>query len=157
MQGLSDSKLIEQQMWDNLMMNGGLQNIDPEILEMYLESAPNVSPRFKAALKRIIENRKQGKIAQLEGQLQQLAQETNQIMNYARRLEAQTGYQSSYLKALQSEFSTKINGQNKIIGGLMKDLNQYRGVEGAQSEGEVKSNNAKGISGSHAQVNAVAQ
>jgi len=156
MQGLSDSKLVEQQMWDNLMMNGGLQNIDPEILEMYLESAPNVSPRFKVALKRIIENRKQGKIAQLEGQLQQLANETNQIMNYAKRLEAQTGYQSSYLKALQSEFSTKINGQNKIISGLMKDLGNYRGQDG-MSEGEVKSNNAKGISGSSTQVNAVTQ
>ena len=148
MQGLSDSKLIEQQMWDNLMMNGGLQNIDPEILEMYLESAPNVSPRFKAALKRIIENRKRGVIAQLRKQLTDLAGTTNQIMNYAKQLEALTGRQSNYLNAITTEFKGKINNQNKIINGLVNDLSQYRDTE--MSEGEKKSNNAKGISGTAA-------
>ena len=142
MQGLSDSKLVEQQMWDNLLLNGGINNISPEILDLYLQASPNVSPRTKTALKNVIENLKRSKIKMLEGQLQELAQKTTQIMQYAKQLESANGYQSNYLKNLQSEFSTKINNQNKIIGSLAKDLEQYREPE----EGEKKSNNARGIS-----------
>ena len=44
----------------------------------------------------------------------------------------------------------------------MKDLDKYRGVNATAtgdmvSEGEIKSNNAKGISGGHVQANAVTQ
>lgn len=153
MQGLQDSKLVEQQMWDNLLLNGGINNIEPEILEMYLTASPNVSPRTKASLKNVVENLKQGKIARLETQLQQLGQYTEQIMAYAKKLEATNGYQSEYLKNLQNEFTGKINMQNQIIGGLSKDLEKYRSVPSspAMSEGQVKSNNSRGIEGTHTQ------
>lgn len=147
-QGLADSKLIEQQMWDNLLLNGGINNISPEILDMYLQASPNVSPRTKAALKTVIDNLKQSKLKQLEGQYRELLSKTQQIMTYAKQLESMTGYQSNYLKNLQVEFTTKVNDQNKIIGSLAKDLDKYRSVEGNNSPGEVKSNNSRGIDGS---------
>ena len=143
MQGLADSKLVEQQMWDNLLLNGGINNIAPELLDMYLQASPSVSPRTKASLTRVVENLKQSKIRMLEGQLQDLAGKTQQIMAYAKQLESVNGYQGSYLKNLQSEFGNKINSQNKIIGGLAKDLEKYRGA----SEGEAKSNNSRGVEG----------
>lgn len=139
-QGLADSKLVEQQMWDNLLLNGGINNISPEILDMYLQASPSVSPRTKAALSNVVENLKKSKIRMLEGQLQELAQKTQQIMAYAKQLEGVNGYQGSYLKNLQSEFGTKINSQNKIINALAKDLEKA-------SEGEAKSNNARGVEG----------
>lgn len=150
MQGLADSKLVEQQMWDNLLLNGGINNIQPEILDMYLQASPNVSPRTKAALQNVVENLKQSKIRMLENQLQDLGQKTEQIIEYAKRLEAMNGYQGTYLKNLQTEFSSKINMQNKIIGGLSKDLDKYRGYNEGVTEGEVKSNNSRGIDGTTA-------
>ena len=86
----------------------------------------------------------------LEKELQDLSQKTAQIMDYAKRLEAQNGYQSTYLKNLTTEFSNKINMSNKINTALMKDLEKYKGVPNEATEGEVKSNNAKGISGTSA-------
>jgi hypothetical protein len=154
MQGTMDSKLVEQQMWDNLLLNGGINNIEPEILEMYLQASPNISPRTKTALKNVVETRKQGKIARLESQLSQLAQQTEQIMAYAKQLEAKNGYQSEYLNNLQSEFSSKINTQNQIITGLSKDLSKYREANPSStqmSEGQVKSNNSRGIEGTTSQ------
>jgi hypothetical protein len=154
MQGLQDSKLVEQQMWDNLVWQGGLQNIEPEMLELYFQYSPSVSPRTKTSIKGAIENLKQSKIARLEGQLTQLAQQTEQIMAYAKQLEAANGYQSEYLKNLQGEFTSKINMQNQIIGGLSKDLEKYREVKptsSTASEGEVKSNNSRGIEGTTTQ------
>lgn len=146
LQGTSDSKLVEQQMWDNLLLNGGIQNISPDILEMYLSASPNVSPRTKAALKNVVENLKKGEISQLKSQLQELSQQTAQIMQYAKQLEAQNGYQSTYLKNLTNEFTSKINNQNKIIGGLTKEMDKYQTTP-KMDEGEVKSNNSKGVSG----------
>lgn len=153
LQGLQDSKLVEQQMWDTLVMQGGLQNIPPEMLEIYFQHNPGISPRTKASVKTAIETLKQGKIAQLEGQLQELSQYTNQIMAYAKKLEATNGYQSEYLKNLQNEFTGKINMQNNIISGLSKDLDKYRSAPSSStmSEGQVKSNNARGIDGSTTQ------
>jgi len=106
-----------------------------------------VSPRTKAALKNVIENLKQSKIRMLEGRLEALAGQCQQIIAYAKQLEAKNGYQSKYISNLESEFSGKINMANKINVGLMKELEKYKGVPDEASEGEVKSNNAKGISG----------
>jgi hypothetical protein len=147
MQGINDSQLVEQQMFDNLLLNGGINNISPEVLDLYLQASPNVSARTKASLKRVIENLKQSKIRTLETQLQELMSKTQQIMAYAKQLESVNGYQGTYLKNMESEFSNKITAQNKIIGGLMKDLDNRTPV----SEGEVKSNNARGIEGTTSQ------
>jgi hypothetical protein len=72
-QGVSDGKLVEQQMFDNLLLNGGINNISPEILNLYLQASPNVSARTKTALKQVIKNLEQSKIRELEQQLMQLA------------------------------------------------------------------------------------
>ena len=141
MQGLSDSKLVEQQFWDNLLMNGNINNLEPEMLELYLQASPNVSERSKTALKNVIEKLKKSENTQLRGKLEQAAQTIEQLMSYAKQLEAQNGYQSSYLKNLQSEFANKINNANKIIMAQQKDLANVK------EPGEVKSNNARGISG----------
>ena len=73
---------------------------------------------------------------------------TQQIIDYARQLENVVGYQGSYLKNLTSEFTGKISTQNKIINGLTTDLSRFReNGSSAVSEGEGKSNNARGIKG----------
>ena len=148
-QGLADSKLVEQQTWDNLILNNGIQNISPTMLSLYLQAAPNISPRTKAALKNVVKNLEASENEQLKKQLQELAQNTAQIMQYAKSLEAQNGYQSEFLKNLQAEFSTKISALNKINTGLMKQMDNMQQSQEQVSEGEVKSNNAKGISGTH--------
>ncbi len=147
MQGLSDSKLVEQQMWDNLLLNGGINNISPDILSLYLQASPNVSPRTKTALKNVVENLKNSKIQQLQGQLQELAQKTQQVMAYAQQLEKQNNYKNEYLKNLQKEFSSKIKNQNNLIDAMSKDMQNMSTIPNDKSMGEVKSDNARGISG----------
>ena len=140
LQGTNDSKLIEQQTWDNLLLNGGIQNISPDILEMYLECSPNISQRTKTSLRTVVDNLKKGEISRLQESLNQLSGETQELMNYTKNLEAQMGYQSQYLKNLQAEFANKINMSNKMNQALMNDLRKYK--EGGVSEGEQKSKNA---------------
>ena len=145
-QGLADSKLVEQQTWDNLILNNGINNISPDMLALYLQAAPNISPRTKAALKNVVKTLQRSENTQLKNELNELMQQTQQIMHYAKQLEAQNGYQSQYLKNLETEFASKVQAQNKIIGGLTKQMDS---MAQKASEGEVKSNNAKGIGGTH--------
>ena len=148
-QGLADSKLVEQQTWDNLLLNNGISQMPPENLNLYLQCAPNISPRTKASLKNVVKNLEQSRIRQLENQLKETVAKAQQLMSYAQYLENMTGYQGKFLKNLQNEFGQKINAQNQIINGLTKQMGKMETAAEQATEGEVKSNNAKGISGTH--------
>ena len=148
MQGLADSKLVEQQMFENLFMNGQIQNIDPRWLQAYFDSNPAVSPRTRAAIRNAIAKQEKSRIAQLERQLQETQQKTLQIMAYCQQLEGINGVKSDYIKNLTAEFTGKINASNDIIKGLVKDLDRVRASnQAAISEGEKKSHNATGSNG----------
>ncbi len=146
MQGLVDSKLAESQMWDTLILNGGIQNMDPEMLEMYIQVNPTVSEHTKHALKAIIEKQKRGENYQLKQQLSQALEYLQKLMSYAKELEAQNGYKTNYIDNLTKEFVNKISVANKTINAQNQALSQRN--KNAVSEGEAKSLNSQGISGS---------
>lgn len=153
MQGLADSKLVEQQMFENLFMNGQIQNIDPRWLQAYFDSNPAVSPRTRAAIRNAIAKQEKSRISQLENQLKELQQKTLQIMAYCQQLESINGVKSDYIKNLTAEFTGKINASNSIIQGLVKDLDKVKASNQAViSEGEKKSHNATGSNGEDPQT-----
>ena len=142
MQGLADSKLAEAQMWDTLIMNGNIQNLEPEMLELYLEANPTVSQRSKATLKAIVEKQKKSENYQLKQKLQEALQYLQKVLQYSKELEAQSGYKTNFINNLEKEFVAKIGTANKVITAQNQALSKQKG-----SEGEVKSNNARGVAG----------
>lgn len=150
MQGLVDSKLAESQMWDTLILNGGIQNMEPEMLEMYIHANPTVSEHTKHALKAVIEKQKQSENYQLKQKLTQASEYLQQITNYAKELEAQNGYKKNYIDNLTKEFENKINVANKYINNLNKQKVNFNNLSATEpiSDGQIKSMNAKGISSS---------
>lgn len=146
-QGLADSKLTEEQFWDNLILNGGITKLEPDMLDLYIQGSPSVPPQAKAEMRRLITNLKQSEASQLKGQIQQCEQVIQQITEYAKSLEAKIGVNSEYLNNLTSEFTNKINAANKYIKLQGQALAQAQAKLG-MSEGEAKSNNALGIPGS---------
>lgn len=147
MQGLSDSKLAESQMWDTLIMNGGIQNLEPEMLELYLEANPLVSQRTKATLKSVVERQKRSQLQQCRTMLSEQNRALRQLADYAKQLEAKSGYQSEYLKNLEAEFARKIRVANKVIGSFGAPAPARAEPAQAVTEGEGKSLNARGIGG----------
>lgn len=143
-QGLVDSELAESEMWNTLIMNGNIQNMEPEMLELYLEANPTVAERTKATLKNIVEKQKQSENYQLKQKLQEAVQMLQKVTSYAKEIEAQNGYKDSYLKNLEKEFVSKIGLANKMITAQNKVIAGKEKV----SEGEAKSNNARGVGGS---------
>ncbi len=149
MQGLADSKLAEAQMWDTLIMNGNIQNLEPEMLELYLEANPTVSQRSKATLRAIVEKQKKSENYQLKQKLQEALQYLQKLLEYSKELEAQSGYKTNYIDNLTKEFTEKIGVANKVITAQNQALSKQK-----VSEGEAKSNNARGVSGSDIQQGA---
>lgn len=147
MQGLVDSKLAESQMWDTLLMNGGIQNMDPEILEMYINVNPTVTQHTKHALKAVIERQKQSENYQLKQQLAKAIQSLQQMSNYAKELEAQSEYRKNYAENLMKEFTQKIGVANKLIGA-QNQMISGKASNNQVTEGAGKSLNSRGISGS---------
>ena len=143
LQGLADSELAESQMWDNLIMNGNIQNLEPEMLELYLEANPTVSERTKATLKNVVEKQKMSENYELKTKLQEAVGYIEKLLQYSKELEAQNGYKTNYIDNLTKEFTNKIGVANKVITAQNKALSNQ------VSEGEAKSNNSKGVSGSH--------
>lgn len=145
MQGLVDSKLAESQMWDTLILNGGIQNMEPEMLEMYINVNPTVTQHTKDALKAVIEKQKKSENYQLKQQIAQSSAYMEKLLQYAKELEAQNGYKTNYINNLTKEFTNKIGVANKIIG----TQNQHLSPKGATgiSEGQGKSMNAQGVAG----------
>ena len=144
-QGLVDSKLAESQMWETLIINGGIQNLDPEMLELYMEANPIISRRTKQALNSIVKKQKLEENYRLKQQVQELIEKGTQLLQYAKELEAQSNYKTNYIDNLTKEFTNKINVANKTIqaqnAALSKSSNKV-------SEGEGKSLASRGIGGS---------
>ncbi len=158
MTGLADSKLVESQMWDTLIINGGIQNMSPDMLEMYMEGNPSVSKHTKQALKRVVNKLKLSENTQLKQQVAFLTKALEQYKVYVANLESQTQFQKNYEKNLTKEFTNKLNQTNAIINMQNEHiLNQQKqqnngkmsSVLSSVSEGEAKSMNARGIDGAN--------
>lgn len=143
-QGLADSELAESQMWDTLIMNGNIQNLSPEMLELYLEANPTISQRSKATLKHIVEKQKMEENTMLKQKLQEATGYIQQLLKLNGQLQAQNGYTQNYLKNLEKEFTNKIGAANKTI----KAQNDFIAQKQQATEGEAKSNNSRGVGGS---------
>lgn len=113
-QGLADSKLTEEQAFDNLIINGGIANLDADTFDFIIKCDPAFSPKTKSAMMTYSRIKRNGEIAQLKAQIAQLEQQLQAASS-------QLGYQASYNKSLQAEFSEKINAANRYTKGLREE------------------------------------
>ena len=147
-QGMLNSELSEAQVWDTLIINGGIQNLSPEMLELYLYANPIISQATKDKLKHIVTKQKKEENYQLKQANQELMMKAKQLSDIVLQMQAQNQYKDKYIDNLTKEFTDKINVANKYVKEVEKQSGlATKGV----SEGEAKSNNARGIAGSNIQ------
>jgi len=151
-QGLQDSKIAAQQVWQDLVLNQGMQNVRPDILRFYIMGCPSFTQSLKAELSRLLKQYERSYIQQLTSQMQQMQAENEQ-------LKAQLGMQQQYQANMEKQFSESMKAANKVNKYAMSENDALRSQivkaqEGATmdsaltSVGEAKSNNSRGIGGS---------
>ena len=146
-QGMLNSELSEAQVWDTLIINGGIQNLEPEMLELYMHANPMISQATKDKLKHIVSKQKQEENYQLKEANKELMMKGKQLSDIVLQMQAQNQYKDKYIDNLVKEFSDKINVANKYVDHVEKKANAVTS-NSKVSEGEAKSNNARGIAGS---------
>ena len=125
-QGLVDSKLTEEQAFDNLIMNGGVANMDADTFEFVIKCDPAFSPKTRASMLTYARIKREGEIAQYQQQIAQLQQQLQ-------AMQSQLGFQSNYNKNLQAEFESKIKAANRYTKNIT-DENSALKAQAMQSQ-----------------------
>lgn len=138
-QGLVDSKLTEEQAFDNLIMNGGVANMDADTFEFVIKCDPAFSPKTRASMLTYARIKREGEIAQYQQQIAQLQQQLQ-------AMQSQLGFQSNYNKNLQAEFESKIKAANRYTKNVT-DENSALKAQAMQSQRNSQNGRSLGADG----------
>ena len=114
-QGTRFSEIMAADTLNTLLLNGGIQNMSPDVLEQYMTLMPDAFMPFKADLRVIIKKQQMSENSQLKQQLQQMQMLVQQSLDYAKGLEVKLGMSNEYANNLQKEFGNKIKMANEVI------------------------------------------
>lgn len=136
-QGLVPNELAEQQWYQQMFGNGGIQAYaeNPDLLEFIIDTAPaSVMPEERrASMKVYVKKMQASAIQQLKMQNQQLQQLLQQAVAYG--------------KSQEEEFVKTLNANSAMLQHAQADAQAARKTlqEAGLSEGQIHSNNAKGM------------
>lgn len=114
-QGTRFSEIMAADTLNTLFLNGGIQNMSPDVLEQYMTLMPEAFMPFKADLRVIIKKQQISENAKLKQALQQMQQFATQTLDYAKTLEIKLKSGTKYTEGLEKEFNQKIGTANEII------------------------------------------
>jgi hypothetical protein len=113
--GTRFSEIMAADTLNTLFLNGGIQNMSPDVLEQYMTLMPESFMPFKADLRVIIKKQQMTENAQLKQSMQQMQGAMKQLTDYAKALEIQLNTRKKYTENLESEFNNKISAANEVI------------------------------------------
>lgn len=141
-QGMVESELNTVQWYQQMFGNGQIQQYseNPEMLEFVAETSPRgvVPDEYRALMKHYSERMQNNAVVQLR---QQVAQLTAQLQ----QLSGQLGQSEQLRKAEQQEFGRRLDAASQLAMNAQRQAQQQQVKPTEVNEGEVKSNNAKGI------------
>lgn len=106
--GTKYDAITAQETLNNLFLNGNLDKMDSDKLEMYILALDNNIFPYKEDLRKLMRKQRQSEKAQLTQQNQMLTQQVE-------TMSAQMQQMQMYIQKLQTEFTDKINMQNEVI------------------------------------------
>ena len=113
-QGLIDSQASEQQTLDNMILNGGIANLTPDKMKLYIMASSSISDATKEELMYYIEQINRSEITKLN---QQNAALQEQLLKYQQAL----GLSEKYNAELSSQFKQSMRSANRVNALAMQD------------------------------------
>ena len=137
-QGIAGSELTESQHFNQLIGYIAQGNISADILKIIVENDPSLTAKTRASIKASIESLSVSQLAIKDQQIQALMTQLKEQGTYSEYLLKVIDMQKRKQQATEQAASD----QSKVAAQLIKGAQQN-----TMTESEVKSNNAKGISG----------
>jgi hypothetical protein len=143
-QGIAGSELTESQHFNQLMQYVAQGNIQADLLKVMVENDPGFSAKTRSKMKASLEGLETSQLAMKDQQIQQLQQVVTELQSYMKFSQQVIKHQQNKQKATEQAAAE----QTKVAAEMIKAKDQEQAAQPQMSESEVKSNNAKGISGS---------
>lgn len=143
-QGMVESELNTVQWYQQMFGNGQIQQYseNPQLLTFVSETAPKgiIPDEYRAIMKHYAERMEMNKVVQLQRQVAQLQAQLQALTGQLAQSEATR-------KTEEQEFGKRISAASQMVNNAQQQVRQYQqAMKPTQvNEGEVKSNNAKGI------------
>lgn len=138
-QGLATSVISEGEEYDKIMTSIMTGNTDAEFLKVYLAGNRNMHFKTKQRVRRALEAYESSDMKRKDEEINQLKQTITQLVATIK----QTGRAVDLANMQNAAQQQAFNEQNKTNMAVLKGLQSQQ----KQSEGEVKSQNSKGIEG----------
>jgi formate-dependent nitrite reductase cytochrome c552 subunit len=119
-------------------------NIQADLLKVMVENDPGFSAKTRSKMKASLEGLETSQLATKDQQIQQLQQVITELQSYMKFSQQVIKHQQVKQKATEQAAAE----QTKVAAEMIKAKDQEQAAQPQMSESEVKSNNAKGISGS---------
>lgn len=113
-QGTKNSELVQENLVQSLFLNGTWNNMTTHDREFYIKMSPLAAP-FKDQMEALLKKQEQDEIAQLQGQLEQLMQQNQMLVNSLQRAKAGIEYMGNVNKSLQSTYKNEVQAHQKDI------------------------------------------
>lgn len=141
MQGIEGSAITESQHFQQMFQLASSGNMRPDWTLAWLMADPQFSQKEKTVIKSMFETVQNGKIQELTDQIDQLKGALNQAMQKLQQMAGLNQLAQKQVQAVRKAGEEQSAAQNQMIRSLAKMQPQ------PESEGAVKSNNAKGGGG----------
>ena len=113
-QGTKNSELVQENLIQSLFLNGTWNNMTVHDREFYIKMSPLAAP-FKDQMEALLKKQEQDEIANLQGQIQQLMQQNQILVNSLQRAKAGIEYMGNVNKSLQSTYKNEVQAHQKDI------------------------------------------
>ena len=113
-QGLIDSQASEQQTLDNMILNGGIANLTPDKMKLYIMASSSISDATKEELMYYIDQINRSEITKLTQQNQALQE---QLL----KLQQALGLSEKYNAELSSQFKQSMKSANRVNALAMQE------------------------------------
>ncbi len=142
-QGIAGSEITESQHFNQIWQYVAQGNVTADKLRMLIENDPAITPKLRSKMVASLDQLENGQIAQLNAVIADLQQQLGQVLGQLKRSGAYINQQNKMINA-----QAKSNAEQMATANSMLRQMASSQPEGKITEGEAKSNNAKGIAGS---------
>jgi Tfp pilus assembly protein FimV len=151
-QGIAGSQIAESQHFAQVMQILGSSNMDASLMKAWIEGDPSFSRKVKSNLKASIDAVENSQLAQKQAEIDQLKQYIQQMSVQMQQFAQQIDYQKAQVKAIKDAASENAKMNQQFVSAAEQNyktkLTSVDTTTGSTvSEGQVKSQNAKGEQG----------
>ncbi len=145
-QGVATSQISESQHYSQVFQWIATGNMDASLIKTWITCDPAFSRKTRENLMASLDAYENSQLQMKQAEIDQLKQCIRQFQQEMQSVQYKVNYQNQQLDAYKKASQENAQQNEAITKAMSKELKKY---QNAETEGEVKSNNARGVEGTN--------